>query len=297
MARPDISNTRLVVLSGAHKGALIRLSDGNITVGGTTSCDAVLRDDSVGASSVCLGVDETGRVAVSDCVGDVRVGSATGSPNRTMKLGSGVPLHIGDVRLALGASEEDALTQVSARSRRGVLLRWGTGAAMVMLFSSAIGMTGGAAKTYFPKLTPPPASYASLTTNRTGATVAALEGEIIDAGLYTLTIDRFPGQRLVAVSGTLPSADEVKWREIVRWFDGKYGTVFTLQSNVRFEDKAIVMPFSIQSVVLSPWPHVVLHDGKRVELGMAVPGGWTIESINETHIAFAKDTKTLAVKY
>ncbi len=298
MVRLNTTDRRLAVLNGAHKGAVIRLSGSKIVVGGSDTCNAVLSDKSANNASVCILTDDTGQVLVSDCVGDVRVGSKALSSNRSIRLAPGVPLYVGDVKLAVGDSETDATAQMSSRNHNSMLLRWGAGAALALVFSGVIGMTSGVAKAYLPKapITSVP-SYVALTKDRTGSIAADLEDKMLGMGMNNLLVDKYPAQKLVLVSGVLPSSAETDWKQVTRWFDGKYGTQIALQSNIRFEDQSIVMPFSIKSVVLSPWPHVVLHDGKQVELGMSVPGGWVVDGINETHISFVKGSEALVVKY
>ncbi len=298
MVRLNTTDRRLAVLNGAHKGAIIRLSESKVVVGGADTCSALLSDKSAINASASVMTDESGRVFVSDCAGDVRVGSKSLSSNRSVRLSPGVPLYVGDVKLAIGDSEVDASAHMSSRNHNSMLLRWGAGAALALVFSGVIGMTGGIAKAYLPKtvITSTP-SYVALTKNRIGSIAIDLEGKMLDMGINNLLVDKYPAQKLVLVSGVLPSSVETDWQRLTRWFDGKYGTQIALQSNIRFEDQSIVMPFSIKSIVLSPWPHVVLHDGNQVELGMSVPGGWVIDGINETHISFVKGSEALVVKY
>ena len=286
----------ICILSGIHRGAVVKIGDDPVLIGGGEECDALLSDDSAEGAVVSVSSASGGDLVATGVRGSVRRGVLNLREGRRMKLPTGSTLHVGGVDVTVGDDLASAQRAVAKADRRLMLLKLSSAGVLCVLLVGAVGIVGGPADAYNSIKTIRASSFASDTALRDDP-VSALERRIGDVDLSNaIGIVRESEGRIV-VTGSVSPSQRKRWDEVVRWYDGRFGGTTTLDARIADRDDDIVLPFRIVSVTATPSPQVVIQNGNAYPVGSILPGGWEVRRIAGLAIVLARGNREVAISF
>lgn len=285
----------ICILSGIHRGAIIGITDNPVTIGGDEDCDALLSDVSAAGAAIRVARRPDDGMVATAIRGTVFRGMRRMPAEKEIRLTEGSVIRIGGVSAAPGDDLATAERAVGQDARRGTLLKCGGVCILCLALFGAIGVVGGPADAYNSitkaqaRSTVPSASV--------GDAVGALEREIAGAGLSgAVGVVRESAGR-IAATGSVNPEQRKAWDEIVRWFDGRFGSVVTLDARLAQRSDDIVLPFRIVSVRGGPGPRVVIQNGDAFPVGAILPGGWEVRRIAGLAVVLARGDREIAISF
>lgn len=298
---PDGNETNCVcILNGIHRGAVIRVGDTPVSVGGTPGCDAVLADDSIADHCVVLSRGDDDNIVVTLRDGSAAIGMHAVRSERPASLVKGAVLRMGDVRIAKGAEVDCAQQDVQARDKRRTARNWVVAMAASLLLVGGVGALGGGAADAYIGDEPAPRSFFVSTSNRTANVDAsnALQRKIDEMDLSnSVSIKPLAFSDQILVTGAVTPSERERMSSVIRWFDGSFGGRVMLETDLQDRDTALVVPFRIVSVVVAPNPHIEIQDGRIFPIGSVLPGGWEIQGIADMKVVLVRGNKELKIAF
>ena len=286
----------ICVLTGVHRGAVVEVGADPIVIGDGEDCDALLSDASASRSALRIEPDgEDGLVARA-------VRGAVSRNGRRLRVGSGgaltegIVVGIGDVELAAGPDLASAERAVLSRGRRASFCRWSAGCALCLALLGASSLVGGSADAYVPSDEAARRSFVPVG-HAAREPLLELREELVAAGLAdAVSVTRDASGGIVA-SGALTISERERWKEIVRWFDGRFGAVSALDMRLSPRSDDIVLPFRIVSVQAMPNPRLVIENGAVFPVGSLLPGGWEVRRIERMTVVLAREERELVISF
>lgn len=282
----------LIVDSGVHKGARIRLPRGESRVGGDPDCAVVVVDPALEGGGLCVTVDDAVTIQ-SDCGLLISDGRAV-MPGETFDVARNCSFTVGDTIFTLELPGDDS----NERNRNAIPDHWRS----LWLIPVGIATLGGAAL-IGAVLVGGRAAPAPALGSPTPPVLAAVAAEIAatflrqrleNAGLSGLAATPQPDGAVV-VSGALASARRHDWAAIRQEYDQRFGTQRVLVE--RFDAPGAMPSLHVAAVWVGPSPYVLDDHGSRLGPGASLGGGWSIAKIDRENVIVQQGTRTLALRY
>jgi hypothetical protein len=292
----------LLVEGGIHHAARAALTAGWTQVGRSPDNDIVISDFGKAGTSFALEHRSSGVVLH---VADEPI---TISGRRPLTRGTSKPLidgsrfRSGGIAFKIEISALDSAPAGPGRSRFGWRLpAVATGVlatfilAALVLFRAAP-LAAQRDNTITMTASIPPASNGVLPSSaaRQHFALEQLRQHLVAADLGSVVLAEQPDGSIEA-RGQISKDREAAWREVEPWFDGIAGGQAVLVDAVTVAAEA--QPLAIQAVWPGQNPYVIDATGDKLFVGTALPSGWTISSIDRTHVMVKRGDQVLAVRF
>ena len=297
-SKSDRSSKQLFILNGELRGVSVPLATEQIRLGSSADCDVVLLDESDENSEVLITPNEAdGTYAFEAIAGKVRIGRRNLKVGNTKPISDGVPIVVGNVKVALGASLESAEKTNGSFRRRSVGVLCAASVALGLGLLGFLTLSGGPAEVVAQSTAAPQITYVLDQSGRSQSMVAAkeLQRRVDEFGLKGLVIAGDQDEHMVRVNGKMRDSDRTRWLDTVEWFDQSFGRSVSLDAKIATMENEIVLPFSIEAVWAGNAPRVTLHDGSKRTIGDELPGGWVLDAVALESVKISKDDETLDV--
>jgi len=289
----DVKN--ICILNGIHRGAIVDLGEDPVLIGGDEDCDALLSDSSAEGTAMSVSRGSGGDIVAEGVRGTVRRGLRTLRAGKRMTMTSGSIFRIGDVNVAVGNDLATAERAVGQGERQRTMLKWSGACVVGLVLFGVIGVVGGPADAYN-SIKNVQASF-----TRSDASlrdpVGELEREIERVGLSGAVGILREGDGRIQATGSVNVDQRKRWDEVVRWYDGRFGSMVSLDARLAQRDDDIVLPFRIVSVLAAPGPRVVIQNGESFPVGSILPGGWEVRRIAELTVVLARGDREVAISF
>lgn len=286
------------ILNGVHRGAVVGIGEDPILIGGDDDCDALLSDVSVAGSAIRVSMKPDGKLMATSIRGTATRNGRRIRADRNVAFPAGTVIGLGDVTLAVGDDVSIVEQSVSHRDNQHMMFKWGGLAVACLAVFALFGVVGGPADAYNSQQgvrTSAPASMALRVAGRDP--IPELEGRISDAGFSgAIVITRDETSKIVA-TGSIVEEERGRWRDIVQWFDGRFGDIAILESRVSGRNDDIVLPFQIVSIRTAPNPQIAIQNGQVYPLGSILPGGWEVRRIESMTVMIANEDRELVISF
>ena len=142
----------------------------------------------------------------------------------------------------------------------------------------------------------PPASGGVLPSSQSRQQFALeqLRQHLAAVDLASLVLTAQPDGSIEA-RGHISKAQEAAWHEVGHWFDSIAGGQAVLVNAVTVSAEA--QPLAIQAVWPGQNPYVIDGSGDKLFVGSALPSGWTISSIDRSHVLVKRGDEILSVRF
>jgi len=264
-----------------HAGVVVGLERPTCRIGTDVECDIVLNDPQIQPRHLTLHIQPR-HLAIEAHGGDVMVDGVRVRQGQGYRCRWPVEVCVGQTSLRL-SRPQDSQPGSAARGLMSIRLAL---AALVLLCLGLGLFRFGAAPAPLPAPLAEAAAPAPALVDASER-VTALRDRLQAAGLHGLTVD--PEPNAVRVSGTLDSAQRLRWLEVQGWYDRTWGNRPLLRNDVTLAAPPQPPRVHIQAVWLGPSPYVVGERGERLYPGAAVTDGWVLQRIEPQRLVLARD--------
>jgi Inner membrane component of T3SS, periplasmic domain len=291
----------LLVESGVHQAARAVLAADKNQVGRSADNDIVVTD--IGVNGTAFVLEYCGRDVVLHAAGTVVEfpGRKPLAPGETGRCASGGRFTSGGVSFRLEFATHDPGSGVKpARSRFGshaALAATGVIAAAALIAMVPL-KTAPARPADAVETTGSIASASGLAAQssrqRQQFALESLRKHLAAADLASLTLAAQPDGSIEA-RGQILKSQESAWRDVGHWFDTIAGGQAVLVDAVTVTTEP--QPLSVQAVWPGQDPYVIDASGEKLFVGAALPSGWTISSIDRSHVLVKRGDEVLSVRF
>ncbi len=281
----------LVIETGPQQGAHIRLEPGRYRAGSAVCNDIVLLGLGVADTHFLLEVSEAAIRIEADEAPLAIPGRRRGLPVGASPLLCSKPLRFaaGDTQFLL----DPAGATPPARKRRVRLVL-----ALPIVACGMLLVASGTAPASIMAVAPQPTPIRDTAARPAPPST----DEILDqlrAKLHAARLDSVQpvsaADGSVALTGTVPPAQEPPLRAVQRWFDAAFGARLVLVDGVKVANEP--PPLAVRAAWTGAEPYVIDGAGQRLLLGARLPSGWVVAAIAEDCVTLQRDGRTLAVHF
>ncbi len=285
------------VLSGIHRGAVVEIGDTPVLIGGDDDCDALLSDEAASGSVVQIASRPDGTLRATPMRGVVSRNTRRLRSDKEISFRKGAVIGVGGVDIAAGRDLDMARKAMSERDKRRMMLNWGGFCAACIVAFGLFAAVGGPADAFnsfrTPKVVLPSVEAERIKPDP----LAELDRELAKQGLSNRITLKRTGSMQILATGTVDASQFDRWNGLIRWFDGRFGSVTMLDSQVKAKGDGFVLPFQIVSIHSSPNPHVVIQNGQVFSIGTFMPGGWELRDIASMKVVLVRGDQELAISF
>jgi hypothetical protein len=295
---------KLEVVAGAHRGAVLRLDEGDYRIGNSLDADIVLSDRGVVPEHAVLHVGHD-ELRLSATGADVKIDRKILPVSHGCRLRLPVSLTLGTAQIDLSDTAEDSRGHAVFRRPLGVVgilsgvcLAVFVGLAVVVARGSspAAGPTVVAVASNGNDQSPVGSMTAHAGSSSMEDAVRALNARLEAAKIQSLRISAENGR--LSATGTLAGRSAADWAAIQQWFDQTYGGRFVLTTRFDQSGEPRAMPaLRLQAIWYGERPYIVAADGEHYFNGAVLNDGWVVRDIGENRVLLAKDDQTVALNY
>lgn len=306
---PQAALPQLEITDGLHHGVRMALEQDEYSIGLSTECDIVLRDEGVRGHHAVLRI-EGGEVRVEAVGGDVTVGKLKVATGQGCRARLPVAVAIGGATLQLrpAPGSTGALAAIASMNQPTKL----AGGVLLCALAAVVATNGMShpdpsagpiaeastlEQNFSETQDAAPVGAAAPAVSTAGAAKTAAEelsGKLKEAGIGTLNVNA-DDERIV-VEGRLSDQQASAWTGVQRWFDAKFGTT-VLTANVAVGALAGPAPVRLQAIWFGQRPYIITDNGSRYYEGAMLDSGWIVQRIAEDRVILQKETETLALTY
>lgn len=284
------TNCVLTIENGFQFGAALPLQPGVHRVGGDLTNDVVVIDPELTDSPFSVEHGKATRLHATSTDLRLQNGSVLRA-GRSITVRSPLNFSAGSTRFHLDPNKGEARRTFSRGSQVTTFV------AAALLGAALLVITASPAETS-------PSSVATIASDRVVAKAPEFSvAEVAKSLSSRLHVSGLAGLRseldtdgTVTVAGSLLPGQQPAWSSVKQWFDSTYGMKIALIDRVSLNK--VAAPLSVAAVRSDgASPFVIDQSGQKLFVGSSLPGGWTVDAIEQTRVLVKRNSEMLAVSF
>jgi type III secretion system (T3SS) inner membrane Yop/CscD-like protein len=290
----------LIIEDGAHQAGRAVLARGRYLVGSSADNDIIISD--LPGPGVAFTLHHRGRDIMLYADAAVEISDRKPlAPGQSARCVSSVRFTSGGINLRLEIAATVSTAETDHARRR---IEWRVPTIAGVLVAAIMFVSLTSFRTVSPTTRPDdaveltasisPATGGVLSDSKQEFALERLRQHLAADDLGSLAVTARPDGSIEA-RGQISKAQEAAWSEVGHWFDSLAGGQAVLVDAVTVA--AEVQPLAVQAVWPGPNPYVMDGSGDKLFVGSALAGGWTISSIDRSHVLITRGDESLSVRF